>query len=233
MTARRSGSILRAAVEHTEYNVDRERDNRSAGRLLNAFWDTARRAIEERRKSGSIPAWIDGHIFLKGKQHFPKARDIDRFVDQIAVVTRLHADIERVADVREYPDDCVLLRRYVKRIRMKRLRAGVSMQWSCYPANTAWLGVRDAEVLRIIEAKARKAAQYRWPHGRLRYLLIAASGTTIYNSAGPYRGELDGVGLHLCESETPFDRVVFWDRVYDWHKQLYPEADVVKKESSP
>jgi len=81
-----------------------------------------------------------------------------------------------------------------------------------------------------IKNKNRKATNYNWGGAEEKWLLIAASGANLSNHAGPPQQTVNWADTHLLElcGESPFDRIVLWERTAHWYKWLKPREDTVK-----
>ena len=81
-----------------------------------------------------------------------------------------------------------------------------------------------------IGKKNQKARKYNWNDADECWLLITASGAIVSNLAArpvPDESWIDANLWKAC-SESPFHRIIFWERTNQWYKWLKPETPSVQ-----
>ena len=71
-----------------------------------------------------------------------------------------------------------------------------------------------------VRKKNKKAPNYSRKGAQELWLLITAAGDTISNHAGPVseNDKLADAELMAHCKHSPFDRIVFWERIRCWYK---------------
>jgi hypothetical protein len=94
--------------------------------------------------------------------------------------------------------------------------------WNCSNITTAHIGISMDYIKSAIAQKNRKAANYNWRNAEEKSLLIVAGGGDV-NTSAPRSDEgvewREPALVNLCAT-SPFDRIVFWNRVHQWHRWL-------------
>jgi len=97
--------------------------------------------------------------------------------------------------------------------------------WTCSNISVGFIGLSIDYITSAVRNKNRKALKYDRSNAQELWLVIAAAGDTLSNHAGPFSqsGELvDSQLMSLCQN-SPFDRIIFWERIRCWYKWLKPD----------
>ena len=120
---------------------------------------------------------------------------------------------------------------YVKKVTIMNT-GSARISWECVNSSVSSIGVTAKEIASIIRNKEKDFPKYRWDDVNERWLLISASGITVFNSSGPHPERVDWNSPELkdaCRS-TSIERIIFWDRMFNWYKEICPGAPIVKHE---
>jgi hypothetical protein len=94
--------------------------------------------------------------------------------------------------------------------------------WSCSNITTKHISVSESYIKSAIRQKNRKAASYNWHDAEEKWLLIVAGGGHV-NTCAPrlHAGvKWDEPDLKQLCAESPFDKIVFWNRVHQWQRWI-------------
>lgn len=229
----------RIAIEHTDYFNDTVAGKRSPLTPIADFWKAVQgsliRRISHRRHLTGILARA------RLKENLPRPRDSTEVARQLARKLVAFAEDHPVSIShhltfrgREFGGYAVLeaLCNWLLLSRWTDDVVGASRcAWVCCNINTGAIGLNLSYIKSAIQNKNSKAAGYpNWGDAEEKWLLIAASGSNLSNQAGPRVRDdawADPALTELCRS-SPFDRIVFWERIRDWYKPLKPSGDAVQ-----
>jgi hypothetical protein len=239
LTLSKHGRRKRVAVEHTEYFNDTVAGQRSPVTPIEEFWRAVQASLVRRISHRAHLSGIVANVELKKDRSIPW--DSRRFARQVAAELVAFAEAHPVAksenlsfhcgDFDGYPTlgsllSCLwLLRGTTDAVGASRL------SWICSDLNTGRIGLSLRYIKSAIRRKNEKTAKYKnWSDAREKWLLIAASGDTVSNQAGPPEQDADWADRDLATlcRESLFDRIVFWERPRCWYKWLKPCQEVVQ-----
>ncbi len=226
------GRRKKIGVEHTEYHVDAPPGKPSPGRKVHSFWHYVQSSIRRRVSHRPDIQHMTGLVFFR-KNNFPnklKARDLAGELVRLAAESSVALDDERT--INKFSDKYPTLKAYVRKVSFIGTGSARCVSWECADANVSSIGVSAKELACIIRNKTKEFPKYCWGEVKERWFLISASGTTIFNSAG---ARPESVNWTLPEFQSAchsvgIDRIFFWDRMYNWYKEIWPGAPVVKRE---
>lgn len=226
MIIKEAGKQKKIGIEHTEYHIDASPGEPSSGRKTYSFWYEVQSSIRRRVSQRSNLQHITGLVSLK-KGNLPnksKAKDLARELVMLASHVPLG---EHTKFSQEYP----LLKDYLRKVTLIDTGSARCVSWGCEGAIVSSIGVSAEEIAQIIRTKAKRFSTYHWDNME-RWLLISASGKTIFNSAGPCPEKINWnlPDLQSVCSSANVDRIFFWERMYTWYKEVCPGAPVVKYE---
>lgn len=232
-----AGRRRKIGIELTEYHVDAPPGASSPGRKIHSFWCLVQSSIRRRVSHRPDIQHITGVVFLK-KDKLPdnsKAKDLAGELVKLALDVKLSMDGEQT--VNKFLTECPLSKDYVLKVTLIIRRGKDSaryVSWECANANVSSIGVTAEEITLIIQKKAKEfsKSQYSWGDVKERWLLISASGSTIFNVAGtrPENVKWALTALRLACSSVAVDRIFFWDRMLNWYKEVWPGAHAVQRE---
>lgn len=102
--------------------------------------------------------------------------------------------------------------------------------WKCFNISVGFIGLSVGYITSAVQQKNRKSLTYSRNGAQELWLVIAAAGDTLSNHAGPFsvcRELVDSQLMSLCQN-SPFDRIIFWERIRCWYKWLKPDEPAVQ-----
>lgn len=235
LTVVRESERLRLGIELTDYHLDSAPGQSSPAARLNSMFEAIQASIVRRishRKDRDRLGELEGTFHLRTglrKQHArPLAGEIVDFLSAV----KLKRGERKVFS--SFGPGHKLMCEYVSNLRLRRRGfAGYSnshCNWRCFNTGTGNVGIVTDVIEAHIRQKAKKAAAYRRHNMDQLWLLITAAGDFVQRRAGPLTRDeerrmdsLRGVG-----QSSGFDRVLFWERVGDWCKEIWPGAPAVR-----
>jgi|Deesub1362A_J573_1020465.scaffolds.fasta_scaffold00027_173 hypothetical protein len=232
-----AGKRKKVGIEHTEYHVDAPPGKPSSGRKVHSFWHHVRSSIRRRVSHRPILKHITGLVSLKEDNHprQSRARDLAEELVKLALehINAIPNGEHRINNFsnKKYP----LLSRYVKKVILYGTGSACNVSWGCVNANVSAIGVSAKEITLIIQNKTKEFPKYCWGNVKERWLLISASGKTVFNLATshPERVEWEANTLQSACLSSNVDRIFFWDRTFNWYKEVWPGAPIVQREWRP
>lgn len=236
LTLRKGANMNTVAIEHTEYFNDeieaakewKKGKTNSQGMTIFQFWrevkESLKRRISQRRRrydgKGMIRAKVKLSVNRIWKQN-PRqlAGELLDFVE--AHLGQRNAKYDRSADFDGYPT----MKKVVVSLRFEVTDGWDCFHWQCQNISFGVIGTDVRKITERIKGKNKKAAKYDCGTASEKWLLIAASGSTPGNQAGPADAQVNWVDAGLQEvcGNSPFVRVFFWERAGQWYKSLKPD----------
>jgi len=227
----------RIAVEHTGYFNDTLAGQESPITQIDDFWRLVQASIVRRISHRKHLTGIVGTVRLR--KHFRKPPNSVGLARQLAAELVAFAEAHGVRKSEHIPFDHwqfngyptldsllseLLLSRWTDDpVRVFRC------SWICSNITDGGICVNLEYIKSAIAKKNRKAANYEnWGDAGEKWLLIAADGANLCNHAGPSIQNVnwdDAELLELCRT-SPFDGIVFWERIRCWYKWLKPNKPV-------
>lgn len=238
LTLSKNNKTKQVAIEHTEYFNDTRAGTHSPLTPYAAFWKLVQgsliRRISHRKHLTGIHArvWMMNIIpeLMYDKQLARKlAQELVAFTETLPNVI-FHNRRFRNHDFSQFPTmsnlcKSILLTRWTEDV----VHAS-SCAWTCNNISTGGIGLSLNYLKSAIRNKNKKAINYNWGKADEKWLLIAASGHILSNSAGSCTQSSiwsDTELRKLC-NDSPFDHIVFWERPRCWYKWLKPNKSVVR-----
>lgn len=239
VTLSKARSKKRVAVEHTEYFNDTVAGQRSPLTPYDDFWRFVQaslvRRISHRKHLTGISARVDFKKRLsKPTNHTELARQLAMelvdFVEAHPVERSKHVSWQFRGLVHRYPTIQSLLNSLILSRWTNHEVVASRCSWTCSNVATGHIGLSLCYIKTAIENKNKKADKYNWGDTSEKWLLIAASGATLSNLAGPAKQDVNWTDTDLMElcRNSPFDRIVFWERTRCWYKWLKPEERIMQ-----
>jgi len=233
----------RVAIEHTDYFNDTLAGACSPLTPIAEFWRAVHASLMRRISHRRHLAGIGGQVTLKENTHTTKnkapdthlarrlARELVAFANDHPVRKREYPQF-RHRDFGKYPildslcDGLLLLRESDDATRASHAC------WNCRNTTIGFINLDLEYIKSAIEQKNKKADKYNWGDADEKWLLIAASSCRPSNAAGPSMPNEDWADPNLLAAccNSPFDRIIFWERIRCWYKWLKPDEDVVQYE---
>ena len=223
-------------IELRGYHVDEsfaEDGCGSPGRRLHESWqrtqDTIRRFCEDSPDLRSIM----GSVSLRDKKNPPPMSEAERLAEELVSLAGNNSPMPGgTVHISTFGTDEPFLGAYVRKVTLRHLDGVVCPHWHCPQADAANINVSPDRLVSIITEKARKAKQYEWRHADERWLLIAATGETVFNSGTPCPEfvEWDAGELKEACRDAAFDRIFFWDRIRNWYVEIWPSGELIQSE---
>ena len=235
LTLSKGKNKTRVAIEHTDYFNDTIAGKQSPLSPISEFWKLVQaslvRRISHRKHLTGILARVN---LAKSKNPTKLARQLATelvdFVETHPVGKSAHVrwtsrDLEQHPTLQSLVATILLSRWTNDEVFASRC------SWTCCNITTGGIGLNLGYIKAAIENKNKKANNYEnWGDANDKWLLIAASGSILSNHAGPPMQNVnwaDSELLDLCRN-SPFDRIVFWERIRNWYKWLKPSTEVVQ-----
>lgn len=233
LTLSKGKSKKRVAIEHTDYFNDTVAGQRSPLTPYDEFWRFVQASLVRRISHRSHLTGITAHVRLK--RILSKPKDCAEFARQLAkeLVDFTEAHPVRRSEhtswrSRDFYDRYPTMHSSLASLLLsRRTDDGVTASrcsWTCSNVHTGPIGWSLCYIRTAIENKTKKALNYNWDDANEKWLLIAASGATLSNRTGPPALNVSWNDANLRElcRNSPFDRIVFWERIRCWHKWLKP-----------
>ncbi|MFA5252328.1 MAG: hypothetical protein WC454_07075 [Phycisphaerae bacterium] len=226
----------RVAIEHTEYFNDTKAGCLSPLTPIERFWRLVQaslvRRISHRKHLTGILATVNikANLSLHKEKELARqlAKELVNFAEAYQVRQSEHLRF-CCRDFNGYP----MLKSMLSSLRLSRWTDDAALasrcSWKCSNITTGCIRLNMEYIKSAIKNKNKKATKYNWGDANEKWLLIAASGGNLSNNAGPAAIQnvnwADPELLDSC-SKSPFDRIVFWERIRHWYKWLKPSEKV-------
>jgi hypothetical protein len=223
---------LNIGIELTGYHVDAPPGVASQGREIHRIWRTIQTSVNRRIRYQPNLIHTTGWVCFKTSNlpNKSKAQQLAAELVQLALefpVTSISKQNITTFSSLTYP----LLQAHVRKVILFGTGVARNVGWACVDAYSSPIGLSDNYIASIIQHKGLKNTKYNWNQANERWLLIAASGSTVFNSVGCYIENKNWSSPNFksaCQF-AGFDCILFWDRMYNWYKELWPGAPVVQK----
>lgn len=242
-----AGRQIKIAIEHTDYYVDALHGTPSTGKQIYAFWHEVQASMNRRVSKRFSLRHITGVVTLdasrllsliesiprSGKKE--RAKKLARSMAAELIKLSLKYDDtgpNSMQDIRTFSkEELPVSNQYVKKVTLMGTGSAL-VSWVCVDSSVSSIGVFAEEIASIIRNKAKDFPRYHWGDVDERWLLISASGATVFNSAGPHPELVDWNSFELKDAcrTANIEHVIFWDRIYNWYKEICPSAALVKRE---
>jgi len=229
----------RVAIEHTDYFNDTVPGRCSPLTPIAEFWKSVQESLVRRISHRKHLTGISATVSLKQGLKLPRnnsmqprqlAKELVSFTEARRVKRSEHLQFCR-RDFKGYPMLESMVSHLILWRRTDRKVVASRWSWRCTDITTGMISLNLEYIKGAIRSKNRKALGYEnWGRAVEKWLLIVASGNNISNNAGPAMQSVnwdDPELLGLC-CNSPFDRIVFWERIRCWYKWLKPSKKVVQ-----
>lgn len=234
LTLTRGSTRKRVAIEHTDYYRDVPPGRASPIAWLEEFWRLVKASLTRRISHRPNLADITATICFKDdltslprtqKDRQEVARCLAAELVDFARQQPLQKESRRY--VRHFDTDCYpLLSKCVSCVGLHKTGLDgmcVRQTWVCVDVTTGGTTLVLDYVKLAIERKTKKANLYSWGNAQEKWLLITAAAKTISNMAGSRESvNWDRCDLQEACSNSPFDRILFWERSQRWCKEIWP-----------
>jgi len=237
ITLIREGESKRVGVEHTDYHCDAPPGTPSEANV-EEFWKAVQDSVVRRVcRDPRLRRTLVTVGFADLTQLLSQSRN-----EKILVARALAGDLVSLVRQTECLNDHVIVRRprgqrigiweYVESVRAFEPGDGpenLRLTWRCSNTTTGNVELRLDYITGSVRAKTKKARKYDWRDACERWLLISAPGRPVQRSAGPPTQDVDWSDerLQAACAESGFDKIYFFEGVWRWYKQVWPEAQVV------
>ena len=240
----KDGTRRKIGIEHTGYLVDAMHGESSMGMAYYNAWQQIAPSIKRRLSHipqvESIDGWVrfldcmvppDECCRALAGELIALARETPMVLDGERVFGQPDECEPRAEERSELPEHYPLLRRYLEEVTLRNTGCHIR-SWTCRNTSASHVGLSRRLIAEIVQAYNDKAAKYVWGNIDERWLLIAASGSPIFATAGPdpQGFEWDCPEIKAACQSPAFDRIYFWGGRFGWCKEIHPGAPIVKKE---
>lgn len=239
VTVRKGGELRRVWIEHTAYFNDTVSGKCSPTSPIDELWAEVQASLKRRIcKRGSLSA-VQLSFAMSKTARIPNRHDHrnklakDLAAELVAFMLDNPAEVgvHRTFRNRGFEPNS-LLKRFADSIRLSRWTTETvyasRCSWTCSNITTGGVGLLLSSLISAIEQKTKKAASYTWPMNSEKWLIIAAVGETVSNHAGPSKQQIDWDAEALASAcrQSPFGKILFWERPRCWYKWLKPSRIV-------
>lgn len=238
-TVSKGNQTGRFGIELTDYFNNTTAGAGSPLTPVSEFWELVQASLVRRISHRKHLAGLDASVSLQAKLLPEPWKDHERF-QQLA--KQLAASLITFAETHPIEH---LTHRCFNRLELQqspalyplvtslRLSSRISMPsgfgsrgiWDCSNISVGSIGLSIDYITSAVKNKNRKAPKYDRRGSDELWLVIAAAGDTLSNHAGPFSQSdklADPQIMSLCQN-SPFDRIIFWERIRCWYKWLKPD----------
>jgi len=239
LTLCKGKSKKRVAIEHTDYFNDTITGKRSLLTTCNEFWRLVQDSLVRRISQLSHLNGISARVRLERKLSKPEnpTESARKLAKEIVAFTESHP--VRLSEhcrwcSRDFDNGYPTMQSLLASLWLSRWTNDAVFasrcSWICCNVATGQIGFSLPYIKTAIENKNEKASGYDWGNADEKWLLIAASGHTVSNRAGPHTQDADWTDAGLMElcRNSPFDRMFFWERISHWYKSMEPDNPIVQ-----
>ncbi len=239
LTLSRGNRRKRVAIEHIEYFNDTVAGQRSPLTPIDDFWKDVQASLARRISHRRHLAGISARVKLKSDLSIPgsSAELARQLAMELVAFMEAHpiSQSERTLFHNRNFNGFRMLKSMLSRLTLSRWTDDAvhasRCAWTCSNITTGWIALSLEYVKSAIKNKNKKATNYEnWHSADEKWLLIAASGGNLSNNAGQARQNVNWADFELLDlcRKSPFDRIVFWERIRGWYKWLKPTKKVVQ-----
>jgi len=239
LTLSKGKNKKRVAIEHTDYFNDTVAGKCSPLTPIDEFWRAVQYSLIRRISHRKHLTGISATVNFKRNPSIP--RDYKELAKQLAKELVSFVEVHKVRQSEHLNFYCrdfngrptletMLSRLFIWRETDDEIPAFRS-HWLCSNTNAGGIGLNWEYIKSAIENKNEKAANYNnWGRADKKWLLIAASGAILSNHAGPLTQNVNKINvdlINICQN-SPFDKIVLWERSKCWYKWLKPDRPAVQ-----
>jgi hypothetical protein len=224
--------VQRVGIEHTDYFNDTVAGAASATTPIAEFWENTQASLMRRISHRKHLAGVNARVRLRSRMSLPSPKDrlalARRLAEALVAFVECHYDSLLDHHRWHTPDfeSGSLLRKMVESLLLSKGFCGSASRsaWVCSNVATGNIGLSIDYLRSAVAKKNQKAPKYSRDGAQELWLLITAAGDTVSNHAGPFPPAAalhDATLLSHCKS-SPFDRIVFWERIRCWYVWLKP-----------
>ena len=231
VTFTKHGKPWRCGIEQTEYHVDSVPGQASPGRRIYGMWRLIQSSINRRISHRPQLIHTTGLVFLRKVSGLTKPTQKGLAGELVRLALEFPVDRDGEQTITNFSSSYPLLRLHIREVFLQGTGCASNVGWECGDANISSIGLSDESLTSIVEQKNIESRQYSWSQADERWLLISASGQTVFNSAGRRSEYINWSSPKLksaCQAAC-FDRIFFWDQLYNWYKEVWPGAPIVQK----
>ena len=226
----------RVAIEHTGFYNDTTHGMGSPLTAIGEFWRLVQSSLTRRLSHRKHLTGLLVTVTFKQNPAIPTGRRAAKLPVARLLATELITFVEQHSHVpisrhyrfsnRDHFSHLPTMASLLGSLRLVRFTDEPSFAsgriWECSNITTGFTGINLNYIKTAIDNKNRKALKYNWGDAEQRWLLIASAGHYVNDSAGPREQDVnwDDPDLKTLCRASPFDKIVFWERVGEWHKWL-------------
>lgn len=233
----------------TQYYADAAHGDPSPGQRLNEIWEIIIDKIEKARGESSHLKYVHGLVFFnddfiknvggnkgskgKNKEFYKNIRNLAEeiaieLIDLAKFTIASHGrNFKEKFDVRDSPFP-QQFENILENLQIVYLwqRDGVYVSWECADLQVGSFGMSEDELCKILENKKEQSRTHNWGKVDEKWLLVYSEGFRHYHLGALTPEYIDWNRsdiVNLCKSSN-FDRVIFWNSEFDWHKEIYKKT---------
>lgn len=244
-TFRQGGKKVKVGVEQTDYFVDLEkniassRNKSSPGNRIVNLWTEVNKSISRRVVRSQELQQITGHVLLKksycdfisyrtGDSEYRQrarklAQELIKLIKEKVIATKApYGHCIKLVNS-EIPSGYSTLRSAISSITLWRHEARKA-RWGCSNADATSIGLTQNELIDIINAKRKQAAKQNWGKVDERWLLITASGASVFQMADLRPENFKWTSQEIVQAckKSIFSKIIFWDDSLSWYTVIWP-----------
>ena len=239
LTLNNGKTKIRTAIEITDHFNDTVAGRPSPRTPVSNFWELVEASLVRRFSHRKHLTGISGSVRFDGRVAWPSGRGNAIRTSTLEHARSLAEEIVQFAEVNEvklgqslsfhrkdfatYPTMAALL----ISLRIVRLTdeavPASRFAWVCADITTGHIAVNLTFIKSSIAAKNKKAVGYEnWGKAERKWLLLVAGGGGVSTHAPRSAVGIDWGNLELTKlcKESPYDAIVFWERIGRWHRWL-------------
>ncbi|UCE60139.1 MAG: hypothetical protein JSU63_00015 [Phycisphaerales bacterium] len=239
LTVSKGKTCKKIAVEHTYYFNDTVAGKVSPLTPIDEFWRDVQASLVRRISHRKHLTGISASVCLRKNLKKPSdpaalprdlAEQLVAFFESCQIGKPHHYRFSR-DDFAEFPVVYSLIEFILAWRETDGPRPASRWRWQCFNTSTGTVGLNLRYITTAIESKNQKGETYEnWGNATEKWLLITASGLTVGNIIGSPMDDAswgDPQLRQVCE-DSPFDRIVLWERSDSWYKWLKPNRAPVQ-----
>ncbi len=227
----KDGKPWKCGIEQTEYHVDAVLGQGSPGRRISGVWHLIQASINRRISHRPQLVHTTGLVFLRKTSGLTRSTQQGLASELVRLALEFPVDRDGERTIRNFSSSYPLLCLHIREVFLQGTGCASNVSWQCGDSISSPIGLSVESLTSIVKQKTIESQQYSWNQADERWLLISASGKTVFNSAGRRSEYVNWSSIKLqsaCQTAC-FDRIFFWDQLYNWCKEVWPGAPIIQE----